>query len=204
MEIKNTKTNEKFSVKFIEKVVKSKVSKLIKEINDLCLNLFRVNNKSDCDEWILATPTNEDETEYTISYKKFIFSIKSLRTKVIRKKELLSNNKRAATITSNTLAILDNANSKGYISNYKSLRRKYITRLRSQNTKTSYYANKHFFVPTIRNFYLLLHKGCLQGWYGGQTPNAFSNETPTKNILEELETQIMEENIIHMIESFEN
>lgn len=191
---------ETIAICFSQKIVKAKYSRIIKEINDLNVYIYRVMQIDEITNWIKISyeASCDISATFTVSYAKFFYFIKMLRLKVIRKKELIRNNQFALSTTNSTLNILKKANEKGLLINYRSLKRKYLVRKSAQENKILKYENFGNYALTLTYFYLIIKKQLIE-WSTGAMLNDIRMETPTEIILNECEIQIMDEYIKNLI-----
>ena len=195
--LRHINSNQTIEIKFITKIIKSKINRLIKEINDLCLAVYRLNGQEVID-WIQCTtePQSTIHDSVTVNYTQIYYFIRALRSIVIKKQELIKNNKVSAEKTINALNIIDQAKNYGYIINFKAIKRKYQSRLKDQHNKIE--RHKTAFNTTIKYFYIAIYKQSLQ-WSGGLTSSDPIQTLIIDNTLSELEVDLMEEYIINTI-----
>ena len=199
LRLTNNESKESIVIRFESKTVKSKLTRLAKEINDLCLNIYRVNDKENVTFWIECSIIQYAQDYCVIDYVKMYYFIKALKNKVIRKKELISNNDIAAIKTNKTLSILKNANEKNLIMNYKSLKRKYASRLKAQITNIEQYKSKFIFVASTTYFFSIIKKQIYE-WSGGPMSNVNTISEPIEDFSILCEAQIMDEFIKSLID----
>lgn len=197
------KENVTYEIKFKTKTPKTKINRLIRELNDLCASIYKVSNNK-VDDWILVSylTNNDIKSTYIVDYTSFYYFIRGFRTGAIKNSEIINNIKFSLQSTITSLKIIKTASEQGFIDNYRTIKRKYTARKQSQEKKIIYNTLKYNFVCTVRYFYYSI-LSTLEKWSIGPMQNEICHKVDTSNILSESEASLMEECINHSISTYE-
>jgi hypothetical protein len=162
-----------YQLLFAKPIAKTKFSRVIKELNDICVNIKTINLIAHNDEWISIS---QDHYDYKViatintSYNDLYWTIRYIRTKVIKNYELLKHAESALQYTIDCLNTLEIAAQRGLVHNYTSIKRKFTSRKTVQKNKIN--KKQHLFdcAYTIRYIYLIIIESLM-----GCSKNADSN-----------------------------
>lgn len=160
-------TNCCFEIILNSSLPKTKISRLVKEINDICLIIHKIRDENSVRSWILLQKENNNNLPVKFSvhvnYKDFYWALRFLRTKPLKNFELIKSCKSALASTNSTLKLLDEAAKAGAVYNYQSIKRKYFTRKQTQEQKINTKLCKYDTIAcTIYYFYLTIIECCLR------------------------------------------
>ena len=156
----NVKCEFPVMIKFIKKTQKTRLSRIIKELNDLCTTIYKINNRS-VNNWIIVSQLDffkEIKCVIEVDYVTLYYSIKILRAKILKLQELTETTQKNLANTNKILSILDTANCNGFLHNYQAIRRKYVNRKINQQKKIERNNNIYSFACSINFFYFWLVK----------------------------------------------
>lgn len=196
MYLTNAMQSYVFEICFEKKTQKTRLSRLNKELNDLCACIYKVNKKQITDWIIFSTSTfNKVNASFKINYVSLYCTLKVLRNKVLKTKELQTTTEHNLKQTTEMLKILNDANNAGYIQQYQAIRRKYYNRKQSQKKKIEKHSLSYNYACTIRFFFI---------WIAKIIASDKQNYNANKELCNELDIELISEFINEQIEnSFE-
>jgi hypothetical protein len=150
--------------------------------------IYKINGEQ-IKDWIILSVENiynNVKAVLNINYTHFYCFVKTLRTKVLKSKELVSNIKIALDSTEKALEIIKAANECGFVNNYQAIARKYNTRKKNQHSKIIKLDSKFDFVCSIKYIYCQIIKQLIK-WSTGPTSNQNIPNQPMIDIYNELE-----------------
>lgn len=179
-----------YKLEFDKKTQKTRLSRLIRELNDLCACIYKTNGKEVAD-WIVLTNNlkfdNKNVQTLKVNYVSFFCSIKILRNKVLKIKDLELSTERNMHNTDAILKILSLANRKGFMHNYHAIKRKYYSRKLTQEKKIEKHKAAADYACTVKFFYLWIIKMLYV--------HEANRENFQKDVCDELDIEIVSEYI---------
>jgi hypothetical protein len=144
---------------FSKPIAKTKFSRVIKELNDICVNIKTINAISNNDEWISISQSHHEYNiiaKFNTTYNDLYWTIRYIRAKVVKNYELLKHAQSSLQYTVDCLNTLESAAQRGLVSNYTSIKRKFTSRRIVQQNKISKKQHLYDCAYTIKYIYLII------------------------------------------------
>lgn len=176
-------------IKFNKKTPKTRISRIIKELNDLCTTIYRINQARVVD-WILITPNKTCEkinAHVTINYISLYTAIKVLRVRFLKMNDIEQATLKNLKNTDLIINIIDQASKNGYLNYYASMKRRYKSRKSTQEQKLLRVTAQSTFVCTIKFFFYWIIKILIN----------YSSDESNEELCNDLDILLIEEYIMH-------
>jgi hypothetical protein len=176
-------------INFNKRTPKTRISRIIKELNDLCTTIYRINQEK-VEDWILITANKTFEkidANVTINFISLYTAIKVLRVRFLKMHDIEQATLKNLKNTEIIINIINQASRNGYLNYYASMKRRYKSRKIAQEQKLLRIAKQTSFVCTIKFFFYWIIKILIN----------YSSDANNEELCNDLDILLIEEYIMH-------